>query len=186
MKESLMQEKQRLRESLSDFRTWTSKVKLSGFFDFYTKSTNKKYLGLYKPLKDEILIENLPLFIGWKMAWPIIDEKKGLMSFATADGFNVSSLGFEEPAGRNFKEVFLEELDVIFVPGLAFDYKGARLGRGKGFYDRYLSSFKGVKVGVCHWTRFLNKPIPVDYGHDIFMDYILTDKQLFKVNTAHT
>ena len=75
-------------------------------------------------------------------------------------------------------------MSVVFVPGLAFDYKGARLGRGKGFYDRYLSSFKGVKVGVCHWTRFLTKPIPVDYGHDIFMDYILTDKHLDKVNSV--
>ena len=181
MLKSLFEEKQSLRESLSDPKTWSTQVKLSDFFDFHKNILDKKYVGLYKPLKDEITIDFGPAKI--KSVWPKIkDSKKSTMTFAESDDFELSSCGFKEPAGESFIEVSADDIAVIFVPGLAFDYSGARLGRGRGFYDRYLSSFKGIKVGVCHWTRFLNKPIPVDYGHDVFMDWILTDRHLYKVN----
>lgn len=44
------------------------------------------------------------------------------------------------------------EIDLIVVPGTAFTQAGARMGRGRGFYDKYLSQpgFRGVKVGVCY------------------------------------
>ena len=185
MLKSLIEEKQSLRESLSDPKTWSTQVELSTFFDFHKNALDEKCVGLYKPLNDEITLDVGSANI--KAVWPKIkDSKKSTMAFAKSDEFEASSFGIEEPTGESFIEVSADEIAVIFVPGLAFDYSGARLGRGKGFYDRYLSSFQGIKVGVCHWTRFLNKPIPVDYGHDIFMDWILTDRHLYKVNDLKT
>lgn len=43
----------------------------------------------------------------------------------------------------------LEEIDLVFVPGMAFSQDGKRLGRGKGFYDRLLSQYIGKSVGIC-------------------------------------
>lgn len=68
-------------------------------------------------------------------------------------------------------------LDIIFVPGIAFDNYGHRLGRGYGFYDRFLSgidqlSIPPILVGLAMDAQILDT-IPVE-EHDVAMDYICT------------
>ncbi len=60
-----------------------------------------------------------------------------------------------------------EKIDLILVPGVAFDRQGRRLGRGKGFYDRLLARTPALKVGVCFDFQLLDH-IPVE-AHDIPM-----------------
>jgi 5-formyltetrahydrofolate cyclo-ligase len=62
--------------------------------------------------------------------------------------------------------------DVILVPGMAFDRSGARLGRGKGYYDRLLESFEGVRVGVCFEEQVV-EAVPRE-PHDKRMQFLLT------------
>ena len=69
-------------------------------------------------------------------------------------------------------------MDLILIPGLGFDKKGNRLGRGKGFYDDLLKNFKGTKIGVCHHFQLINE-IPIE-SWDIKMNYICTEKKLLK------
>ena len=64
------------------------------------------------------------------------------------------------------------EIDLILVPGLAFDRTGRRLGRGKGYYDRFLANFHGKTMGICGQ---LVPEIPVE-RHDITMDAIAVDR----------
>ena len=66
------------------------------------------------------------------------------------------------------------EADFILVPGLAFDPAGGRLGRGGGFYDRFLAGFQGVKVGVC-FPELVVDEIPME-AHDIRMDFVATSE----------
>jgi len=61
----------------------------------------------------------------------------------------------------------LAELNVLLVPGLAFDRQGNRLGRGGGFYDRLLSdpAFRASSIGICYATQLLNPgEIPTEPG----------------------
>jgi 5-formyltetrahydrofolate cyclo-ligase len=60
----------------------------------------------------------------------------------------VGRFGIREP-GLHCVEVALDRLDLVLVPGLAFDLRGRRLGRGKGFYDRILGAVRGAKCGVA-------------------------------------
>ena len=69
-------------------------------------------------------------------------------------------------------EMPLADLDLVLVPGVAFDAQGRRLGRGKGFYDRWLSEFKGKKIGVAYDEQLI-EAIPVE-EQDVQMDFILT------------
>ena len=71
------------------------------------------------------------------------------------------------------------EIDVMLCPGVAFDIKGRRLGKGKGFYDRYLSAdhtHRPYLIGVTFATHLLEN-IPAE-PHDIAMDGIVTEHGL--------
>lgn len=68
--------------------------------------------------------------------------------------------------------VDLKRLDLILVPGLAFDSHGHRLGRGKGFYDRLLAEVSGKTCGVA-FEQQLVSAIPVE-PHDVRLNCILT------------
>ncbi len=71
------------------------------------------------------------------------------------------------------------DMDVIFVPGLAFDRSGGRMGFGKGYYDKFLKRCRGTKVGICYDFQLFDS-IPTE-EHDIPMDYIITDKEILEV-----
>jgi len=57
-------------------------------------------------------------------------------------------IGIREPSDSR-PEIPLNRLDFVLVPGVAFDARGGRLGRGKGFYDRLLAAVNGTKCGVA-------------------------------------
>lgn len=68
--------------------------------------------------------------------------------------------------------------DVLLIPGLAFTTEGVRLGRGKGYFDRYLASFDGIKIGVAFESQVF-KQLPCD-DYDIDMDYLVTEKNIYR------
>lgn len=63
-------------------------------------------------------------------------------------------------------------LDLILVPGVAFDLTGHRLGRGQGYYDRLLANVAGIKCGVAFDEQLVQR-IPAE-AHDIRMNCVLT------------
>ena len=69
-----------------------------------------------------------------------------------------------------------DELDVIFVPGLAFDAKGHRLGHGASYYDRFLAGKGRAAAIAAAWDVQLVTDLPFE-AHDIVMTDIVTDKQ---------
>ena len=68
----------------------------------------------------------------------------------TPSSLKVGAFGIEEPQGS--EPISPDEIDVIVVPGVAFTTDGKRCGRGKGYYDKYLSrsGFRAIKIGVCY------------------------------------
>jgi 5-formyltetrahydrofolate cyclo-ligase len=66
----------------------------------------------------------------------------------------------------------LDKIDLVLVPGVAFDLRGNRLGRGKGFYDRLLAEIGGVKCGVAFDEQVVNE-VPSGKS-DMPVDFILT------------
>ena len=67
-----------------------------------------------------------------------------------------------------------EQISVCLVPLLAFDAKGGRLGHGKGHYDRFLSGFSGLKIGIGFECQFSVQPLPMDL-YDQRMDMVVSE-----------
>jgi 5-formyltetrahydrofolate cyclo-ligase len=93
----------------------------------------------------------------------------------------ISSLRQLQPGAFGILEPSLDaevvpasEIDLILVPGLAFDGQGHRLGRGKGYYDRFLLTFCGKAMGIC---SYLVPRVPVE-PHDCRMDAVVTEKTI--------
>lgn len=83
--------------------------------------------------------------------------------------------GICEP--RTAVPVSPDEIDAALIPGLAFGRNGGRLGFGAGYYDRFLSVFRGVKIGICHDFQLLGS-VPM-LPHDAAMDMIITEKRIY-------
>ena len=81
--------------------------------------------------------------------------------------------------GEQGKEVDPEQLDLIMVPGVAFDKAGGRLGNGAGYYDRLLSRVRSdcVKAAVCYESQLL--PEIAMEPHDVYMDYVITERAVY-------
>lgn len=80
--------------------------------------------------------------------------------------------GIGEPTGAEWKD--LDAVDLIAVPGVAFDRTGNRMGRGRGFYDRLLKSTPhAVKIGLAYDFQIIDT-VPTE-PHDVRMNMVITD-----------
>ena len=69
-------------------------------------------------------------------------------------------------------------IDVVLVPGIAFDRYCGRIGFGKGCYDKFLKDIKAVKIGFCYDFQLVER-IKTD-SNDVNMDYIITEKEFIR------
>lgn len=78
------------------------------------------------------------------------------------------------------KQVQPQELDLIMVPGVAFDTHGGRTGHGKGYYDKLLQYARlDAPLAALAFECQLFPEIPV-MDHDIYMDYVVTEKEAYR------
>jgi len=66
-----------------------------------------------------------------------------------------------------------ETIDLAIVPGLVFDRQGGRLGRGGGYYDRFLAGYSGFSLGLCY-SPFLAEALPLG-AHDKRVTAVITE-----------
>ena len=122
---------------------------------------------------------------GKTVVLPIVHE--GIVvpcRYRAGDALMRSAYGALEPDIRHATDPF--EIELAFVPGVAFDQCGHRLGRGMGHYDRFLSQLCCVKVGVCFEAQ-IESFVPNE-PHDVIMDAVCTDYRLIvcsKTVTPH-
>lgn len=122
---------------------------------------------------------------GWAMergrqaAFPVCTGQ-GEMRFCllrTETDVRLGRYGIPEPIGR--KEPAITEKTVCLVPGYAFSADGRRLGKGGGYYDRFLSRHPGLRTIGLTYEKLLQEDIPCE-SHDIIVDAVVTDRR----NTA--
>lgn len=141
------------------------------FFSFFPELTSQVG-GAYLPLKAEIapvyqeLLQALPM----GLAYPAL--VKGQMYFAVPRGMPKGGTWLGPPYELTSPKWCL-------VPGVGFDLNGARLGRGKGFYDRYFENRDVITIGLA-WSEQIVEKVPVEQ-HDFHMDFIITESFCWNV-----
>lgn len=140
--------------------------------------------SLFSPLNDEPnllnLMEDCP-HIQW--VFPRV-EQGSQMSFCAVknkDQMIASSWGIKEPPCGEQERVESEQIQGCVVPGIAYDRKGVRLGRGGGFYDRFLVKFKGLKLGVTFEEGLTKEALPRE-SHDQVMDIVVSPTNWIEVS----
>lgn len=134
-----------------------------------------KVIILYSALPDEVPTQTLMAELvaqGKTVLLPrVINEKDmELCRYTGPQDLQAGAYGIMEPTGERFTDH--EAIDVAIVPGMAFDTEGHRLGRGKGYYDRFLSRVPYLyKIGLCFSWQIVDC-VPCD-EHDIVMDEII-------------
>ena len=137
----------------------------------------------YWPLPDEVDIRpliNALVAQGTTVLLPKVvdDEHMELCRYASQNDLTEGAFHIMEPTGAPFADY--DKIDVALIPGMAFDAAGHRLGRGKGYYDRFLASFRPssliphpspLLLGVCFSFQRVAE-VPTE-EHDICVDEII-------------
>lgn len=94
------------------------------------------------------------------------------------EGLVPSRYGILEPDKAHIRQIDPYEIEFHVIPGLAFDKKGHRLGRGGGYYDRFLSGISpdAMTIGVCYECQILES-VPCD-SRDMPVRCVVTEKEI--------
>ncbi len=129
----------------------------------------------YHSLPDEVYTHeavNQLVTMGKRVLLPVVidDEHMEIRQYRGPQDLKLGAMNILEPAGQPFTAY--EEIETILVPGMSFDPKGNRLGRGKGYYDRFLSQVpQAYKIGVCFDFQKVDE-VPTD-DNDIRMNEVV-------------
>lgn len=142
---------------------------------------NSKVIFIYIGYSSEIDTSNfIKRFIEDKkvVCVPRTNYKKKYMDAViihSLDNLSKDKYGILEP-DEDINPIEVDAIDLVILPGLAFDNKGGRLGYGGGYYDKYLSNISdnAVKVALCYDFQVIDT-VPME-EHDICTDLLITDR----------
>lgn len=128
---------------------------------------------------DTLNLINYSLKIGKKVAVPKCVDGTRNMDFyliKSLDDLEVATFFVLEPIISKCEKLENFSNSICIIPGLAFDIKGYRLGYGKGYYDRFLSNYNGINIGICYCSCTLSSLINGRYDKKV--DYLITEKYI--------
>jgi len=166
--------------TFKDFENKSQKI-LSHIQNFLHIEENSIIMA-YWPLPDEVQIQEwiIKNSSRYTILLPVIQENElVVIPFTGIDSMQkVPPFGILEPTGETFHNI--DKIKIIIVPGMAFDKNGFRMGRGKGYYDKFLPKTKAIRVGICFDFQLMDT-IPIN-EFDAQMDYIITEDEILTIN----
>lgn len=181
------EEKEKVRKSMLEMRKghpeeerdWKSDRVMERFFDL-EEYRGAEVVALYLSRKDEV--------DAWKLVEAAAEKKSVVLPIVKGRGISFvyyekhgrmrrGPYGIMEPVGSEFSG----KIDLMAMPGVAFDREGNRLGMGKGYYDKYLAGAEkpGALVGLCFDFQVL-EGLPKE-SFDVPVGIIVTDRRTIRV-----
>ena len=153
-----------------------SAIKIFATIEQNTHFADAECIALFASMKDEVSTSYALkswMEMGKRIVVPRVEGDIMRFYDYSPDKMQSGAFGIEEPTGEI--EVPAQDIDLIIVPARAFTRRGERLGRGGGFYDKYmsLSGFRAYKIGIAYSVQIFDS-LPCD-THDIKVDEVVTE-----------
>ena len=148
-----------------------------------------KVVHFFLTTKSEVITEEAirkTLSMGKEVVVPVVDKGQRRICLSKLEDYdhelNIMPHGIPEPKPEFNRCVPLSYVDLMILPGVAFDIKGHRLGYGAGYYDRLLKDedFRPPLVALAFETQIVDD-IPVGV-HDVRVDKIITERRVIEVS----
>ncbi len=185
MKETdIIEQKKTLRKKVAEKKRSYSQKKLQDLSEEVISTLeltevfqNAKVVLAYYSMADEVNTHELikKHRLQKQFLLPMVNNDELIVKkYVSEESMQTSGFGIKEPTGETFLEY--DKIDLVIVPGVAFDRALNRMGRGKGFYDRLLPKIKAPKVAVCFDFQLMEK-IPANRG-DIKMNMVVCQNEI--------
>lgn len=145
---------------------------------------NSMYFHLYLTILEQKEIDTTPILnILFSKNKEIVVSKsdfntREMLHFLMTENTRFVKNNYGIPEPKDGIEVPVSKIDVVFIPLLAFDKKGNRVGYGKGFYDRFLKNTNALKIGLSFFEA--EDLIEDSDKHDIRLDYCISPEKVYK------
>jgi 5-formyltetrahydrofolate cyclo-ligase len=184
-KRALRRSVARLAASMSADERFAASERVCRTIERLPAFASARSVAMYSALEDEVDLSALMVLAiesGRDVLLPVTDVEQTTMRFVSVEnparGLKEGAFGILEPRlGMPLGDV--SRLGLVLVPGSAFDAGGGRLGRGGGYYDRFLSMLKPLrsggpaKIGIGFSCQLVES-VPVG-PRDVALDYIVTE-----------
>jgi len=184
--------KQALREAMLKTRNSLSRGMLNKMSEAIQAQAMKmneftvaKTVAAYHPIGSEVSTLNIlssVLQLNKHLILPRVEDDTKIIFAEVKDLENDLQVGkykILEPKDHCLK---VNKMELVFVPGIAWDKNGHRLGYGKGYYDRYLRNLYTINVGLAYDFQVLEE-IPHE-NNDLRVDLIVTEKRVIKTHNS--
>ncbi|WP_312614152.1 5-formyltetrahydrofolate cyclo-ligase [Oscillibacter sp.] len=147
--------------------------------DYREAHTVFSFFGTKREINTRPILEDV-LKAGKRLCLPLCTEKPGIMELrvvSSLDDLVPGVFGILEPSA-SCPILTPDEVDFAVLPCLSCGRAGRRLGQGGGYYDRFLTAYRGSAVLLCR-EELLHEDIPVE-PHDIPVPWVVTEKGLYE------
>lgn len=183
-KDRLRQEFRRARNALDPAWREAASRRITDHLLTWNQMLSQDVVHSYFSWRSEVatveLIKRL-LNLGKKVAAPRVNKINPVLEHFYIQGLGDAlpgAFGIPEPDPLVCKPARIEDLQLIIVPGVAFDRRGNRLGSGHGYYDRFLSQNSATRVGLAFRMQIVDE-IAIG-SHDQKMDFIVTEDEIIE------
>ena len=149
----------------------------------FVSMASAQRVGLYCTDDQEVdtsLIQQWCQQQGVKVYWPVVQQQSMVFHLYDAAHLKRNRFAIPEPDPALCEPIQIMQLDSIIVPCVAFDHQGYRIGRGGGFYDRYLAPVSEHQngrpqlLGLAYECQKVPSCDP--QAHDVRLDAIITEQ----------
>lgn len=170
----------RLRKStLNENDKINNSLKIFQYLEQLPSFINSRNILAYYSLPDEVntksfidnWCENKIIFLP-----KIVDDKIQIVKYQNIETLKRGKYNILEPDDDLYYS--LNDIEIALIPAMALDYRGNRVGRGKGYYDKFLTDSKIIKIGIIYGFQLIDNFITDKY--DVPLDYAITEDGILK------
>lgn len=154
--------------------------------DFYKNSnTIMAYIDFRNEVKTEKIIKTA-IADGKRVVVPIsiVETRQLVLSeiINYDEELQAGAYGIFEPKAEYIREIDPSLVDMVLIPGVAFDERGFRVGYGAGYYDRFLEKVRSDVPKIALSFELQMVDYAFEDSHDIAVDLIITEDRIIKCN----